>query len=137
MEKLLKRYPELKGVSEDIEKTVTLLADMYRSGGKLLCCGNGGSASDSEHIVGELMKCFKIKRPIKKSLPTLKRKLRTARKSLLTVKRNLLTVSRKLPMRKLRLRTQRYSLQRVKKRLRTARKSLPMLKRSLLTAGKK
>lgn len=68
MEKLLKRYPELKGVSEDIEKTVTLLADMYRSGGKLLCCGNGGSASDSEHIVGELMKCFKIKRPIKKEL---------------------------------------------------------------------
>ncbi len=68
MEKLLKRYPELTAVSEDIEKTVELLADMYRSGGKLLCCGNGGSASDSEHIVGELMKCFKIKRPIKKEL---------------------------------------------------------------------
>lgn len=68
MEKLLKRYPSLSSVSEDIEKTVTLLADMYRSGGKLLCCGNGGSASDSEHIVGELMKCFKLKRPINKEL---------------------------------------------------------------------
>lgn len=68
MEKLLKRYPSLSSVSEDIEKTVTLLADMYRSGGKLLCCGNGGSSSDSEHIVGELMKCFKLKRPINKEL---------------------------------------------------------------------
>ena len=64
MEKLLKRYPELTGISKDIEGAVTLLTDMYKNGGKLLCCGNGGSASDSEHIVGELMKCFKIKRPI-------------------------------------------------------------------------
>ena len=64
MEKLLKRYPELTGISKDIEGAVTILTDMYKNGGKLLCCGNGGSASDSEHIVGELMKCFKIKRPI-------------------------------------------------------------------------
>ena len=68
MEKLLKRYPELTVVSEDIEKAVEMLTDMYKNGGKLLCCGNGGSASDSEHIVGELMKSFKIKRPIKKEL---------------------------------------------------------------------
>ena len=68
MEKLLKRYPALTEISDDIEKVVELLTDMYKNGGKLLCCGNGGSASDSEHIVGELMKCFKIKRPIKKEL---------------------------------------------------------------------
>lgn len=68
MEKLIERYPELSAVSKDIENAVTLLADMYKRGGKLLCCGNGGSAADSEHIVGELMKCFKIKRPIKKEL---------------------------------------------------------------------
>ena len=68
MEKLLKRYPALTEISDDIEKAVELLTDMYKNGGKLLCCGNGGSASDSEHIVGELMKCFKIKRPIKKEL---------------------------------------------------------------------
>lgn len=68
MEKLLKRYPSLSAVSGDIDAAVELLTDMYRQGGKLLCCGNGGSAADSEHIVGELMKCFKIKRPIKKEL---------------------------------------------------------------------
>ena len=68
MEKLLKRYPEPTAVSGDVEKTVALLTDMYKNGGRLLCCGNGGSASDSEHIVGELMKCFKIKRPIDKAL---------------------------------------------------------------------
>lgn len=68
MEKLLKRYPALSAVSNDITEAVELLTDMYRHGGKLLCCGNGGSAADSEHIVGELMKCFKIKRPIKKEL---------------------------------------------------------------------
>lgn len=68
MEKLLNRYPSLAGIKDDIEKTVELLVGTYKSGGKLLCCGNGGSASDSEHIVGELMKCFKLKRPINNEL---------------------------------------------------------------------
>ena len=41
-----------------------LLENAYKNGRKLLVCGNGGSASDSEHIVGELMKEFKLKRKI-------------------------------------------------------------------------
>jgi D-sedoheptulose 7-phosphate isomerase len=41
-----------------------LLEDTFRDGGKLLVCGNGGSASDAEHIVGELMKEFRLKRKI-------------------------------------------------------------------------
>ena len=41
-----------------------LLRNMYRDGGKLLCCGNGGSCADCEHIVGELMKSFLIMRPM-------------------------------------------------------------------------
>ena len=41
-----------------------LLEEAYRNGCKLLVCGNGGSASDSEHIVGELMKEFKLKRKV-------------------------------------------------------------------------
>lgn len=41
-----------------------MIVDLYRSGGKLLVCGNGGSAADSEHIVGELMKGFNKKRPV-------------------------------------------------------------------------
>ena len=36
----------------------------YQKGGKILICGNGGSASDSEHIVGELLKGFMLKRPV-------------------------------------------------------------------------
>ena len=40
------------------------MLETYRSGGKVLVCGNGGSASDSEHIVGELMKGFLLKRPV-------------------------------------------------------------------------
>lgn len=45
-------------------KAYDLLEKAYSSGHKLLVCGNGGSASDSEHIVGELMKEFKLKRKV-------------------------------------------------------------------------
>ncbi len=68
MEKLLKRYPELEAVKEKILLARQLLIDTYENGGKLLLCGNGGSASDCEHIAGELMKSFKRKRPIIASL---------------------------------------------------------------------
>ncbi|QHT64077.1 SIS domain-containing protein [Paenibacillus lycopersici] len=61
---MVDRYPELQGCVPDIDKAYAYLADAYRGGGKLLVCGNGGSASDSEHIVGELMKGFMSKRPV-------------------------------------------------------------------------
>lgn len=61
---LLENYPELEAVSGDIDLAVSAIAEAYRSGGKLMTAGNGGSASDSEHIVGELMKGFKKKRPV-------------------------------------------------------------------------
>ena len=61
---LLQRYPQLEGCKGEIEKGLQLLLTMYHSGGKLLACGNGGSSSDCEHIVGELMKCFMIPRPL-------------------------------------------------------------------------
>ena len=61
---LLQRYPQLEGCKAEIENALTLLLDMYHSGGKLLACGNGGSSADCEHIVGELMKCFMIPRPL-------------------------------------------------------------------------
>ena len=64
MRSLLERYPALLPVRGDIEKALELLTETYRKGGKLLCCGNGGSASDCEHIVGELMKSFKLRRPL-------------------------------------------------------------------------
>ena len=64
MDNLLKRYPSLEMCRQDVEKALKLIIDTYKSGGKVLVCGNGGSASDSEHIVGELMKGFMLKRPV-------------------------------------------------------------------------
>ena len=64
MENLLKRYPGLISCKEAIENALKLIIDTYEKGGKVLVCGNGGSAADSEHIVGELMKGFMSKRPV-------------------------------------------------------------------------
>ena len=61
---LIERYPKLTVCKEDIKKAYELLEAAYCNGRKLLVCGNGGSASDSEHIVGELMKEFKLKRKV-------------------------------------------------------------------------
>ena len=68
VELLIQRYPDLKGVKEDIISAYLLIAKSYSKGGKLLIAGNGGSAADSEHIVGELMKGFKKPRKVKKIL---------------------------------------------------------------------
>jgi D-sedoheptulose 7-phosphate isomerase len=61
---LYERYPALEGCKEDIEKALQMLIETYEKGGKVLVCGNGGSASDCEHIVGELMKGFLSTRPV-------------------------------------------------------------------------
>lgn len=62
IEILVKRYPELLVAKDDILKAYKVLRDCYSCGGKLLIAGNGGSAADAEHIVGELMKGFKLPR---------------------------------------------------------------------------
>lgn len=64
LQNLLSHYPDLADSIGAVEAAYNLLATTYRNGGKLLICGNGGSASDSDHIVGELMKGFERKRPI-------------------------------------------------------------------------
>lgn len=61
---LQQRYPDLVPIAGEIHAAYNLLARCFRDGGKLLVCGNGGSAADSDHIVGELMKGFELKRPI-------------------------------------------------------------------------
>jgi D-sedoheptulose 7-phosphate isomerase len=58
LEELVGRYPLLESVQEDIWRAYEVMADSYANGGKLLVAGNGGSAADAEHIVGELMKGF-------------------------------------------------------------------------------
>ena len=64
LEVLIQRYPELSSNKENIEKAYVLLEECYENGGKLLVAGNGGSAADSEHIVGELMKGFENERKL-------------------------------------------------------------------------
>lgn len=64
VEGLMERYPSLVSCKDDIVRAYRLLETSYTEGCKLLVCGNGGSASDSEHIVGELMKEFKLKRKV-------------------------------------------------------------------------
>ena len=58
LDELVQRYPVLEPVKGDILKAYEIMRDCYEKGGKLMIAGNGGSCSDSEHIVGELMKGF-------------------------------------------------------------------------------
>lgn len=64
MDRLISRYPALAACTEQILEAYRKMADCYAQGGKLLIAGNGGSAADAEHIAGELMKRFKIPRPV-------------------------------------------------------------------------
>lgn len=64
LNELIGRYPALEGEVTSIEAAFLLLCRTYRGGGKVLCCGNGGSCADCDHIVGELMKSFMFKRKI-------------------------------------------------------------------------
>lgn len=61
---LADRYPNLQICKDDIKKAYDLLSQCFAGGNKLLVCGNGGSAADAEHIVGELMKGFKCQRKL-------------------------------------------------------------------------
>ena len=61
---LIDRYPELEDQRENIVAAYKILEESYSTGGKLLVAGNGGSAADSEHIVGELMKGFENPRKL-------------------------------------------------------------------------
>lgn len=64
LDQLVERYPDLQPARAHIQSAIELLLGCYRNGGKLLICGNGGSAADCEHMVGELMKGFFLKRPL-------------------------------------------------------------------------
>jgi D-sedoheptulose 7-phosphate isomerase len=65
---LIERYPSLKLIKKELEEACNILIDSFKHGNKLLVCGNGGSASDSDHITGELMKGFEKKRQINDEL---------------------------------------------------------------------
>lgn len=68
LQELCSRYPALLSVKAEVQAAFETLKTCFEKGGRLYVCGNGGSASDSEHIVGELMKSFKKARPIESAL---------------------------------------------------------------------
>ena len=61
---LTETYPVLSSCAKEVDTAINIITDCYKNGGKLLLCGNGGSAADCTHIVGELMKGFMKKRPV-------------------------------------------------------------------------
>lgn len=63
---LIARYPRLSNLDDQLKQSVEQLIHCYSLGNKIMVCGNGGSAADALHIVGELMKAFACKRRISK-----------------------------------------------------------------------
>jgi D-sedoheptulose 7-phosphate isomerase len=74
IDKLLQAYPDLMLCKEALNQAFAVLYETVASGGRIYVCGNGGSAADCQHIVGELMKGFLLKRPVKIP-PDVKQKL--------------------------------------------------------------
>lgn len=64
LKNLIERYSNLIHLESSIEEAVKIIVRAYNNGGKVLVCGNGGSSADSDHVVGELMKSFEMKRPL-------------------------------------------------------------------------
>lgn len=68
IDELIEMYPILEPIKESICKAYEIIAESYENSGKLLIAGNGGSSSDSDHIVGELMKGFVLPRKLDDTL---------------------------------------------------------------------
>ncbi len=62
------RYEKLEFLKSQIDETIKILVEAYKNGKKILVCGNGGSCADSEHIAGELLKSFMLKRKVDEGL---------------------------------------------------------------------
>ena len=61
---LICAYPDLSPLRGELLAAHRLFLQCYDRGGMVLCCGNGGSAADADHVVGELMKSFRLERPL-------------------------------------------------------------------------
>ena len=68
LQETLRRYKQLEPLEEVIQIAAETIVNTYKNGGKVLVCGNGGSCSDADHIVGELMKSFEGRRPLNAEL---------------------------------------------------------------------
>ena len=65
---LVQRYPSLVECYDDIFNATDIMLQSFKNNKKLLVAGNGGSAADALHIVGELMKSFVLPRKLEKSI---------------------------------------------------------------------
>lgn len=65
IKELIQRYPNLTPIREEILAAARMMVTAYQGGGKILLCGNGGSAADCEHIAGELLKGFLSRRSVR------------------------------------------------------------------------
>lgn len=65
LKELTARYPALGVIENDVRAAYNTLYECFAEGGRVYLCGNGGSAADCEHMAGELLKCFKLPRPMK------------------------------------------------------------------------
>lgn len=74
---LIERYPILENNADAIYRVYEIMVQCFENGGKLLVAGNGGSASDADHVVGELMKGFRLPRKISEELSSALRKIDT------------------------------------------------------------
>ncbi len=86
LQEMLSRYDRLKPMEEIVIQAVETIIDGYKNGGKVLVCGNGGSASDADHIVGELMKSFEGARQLDSELKQKLKSISTDRGNLLADK---------------------------------------------------
>lgn len=78
IDEVIARYPGLNACRADMETAAEILIKAARCGGKILLCGNGGSAADCAHISGELLKGFLQKRPVRKEdMPELEEEIRS------------------------------------------------------------
>ena len=68
LKELVSRYPNLESIAESINQVYAALKTCFLNDKVLFCAGNGGSAADSEHIVGEMMKGFLLRRPLNEVL---------------------------------------------------------------------
>lgn len=68
VEDFFARRDDLASLREQILDVVQVLVNAFKNGHKLLLCGNGGSCADCEHIAGELLKGFLLKRPVSQNV---------------------------------------------------------------------
>ena len=86
LQETFSRNDALKLLEAKILSAVDIIVNCFRNGGKVLTCGNGGSASDADHIVGELMKSFEEYRPLNAEFQQKLKELSKERGEMLAIK---------------------------------------------------